>query len=59
MVIDGFNRPSILKSDGLSIFANGLFGSGSEGVPSTLDHAPTSESLPTKNNISSIIDKVA
>ena len=43
MVVDGFNRPSLLNNDGLSILANGLLGSGSEGVPSILDHFPITE----------------
>lgn len=46
MVIDGFSFPSLLNSGGFSILANGLFGSGSEGVPSTLAHFPTLEPLP-------------
>lgn len=50
IVIEGLSRPSLLKSAGLSIFANGLFGSGSLGVPSTLAQQPIEELLPTKNN---------
>lgn len=44
MVIDGFNLPSTLNNEGLSILANGLLGSGSDGVPSTRLHAPIVES---------------
>lgn len=46
IVMEGFNFPSVLKSGGFSILANGLFGSGSLGVPSTLAHFPTREFLP-------------
>lgn len=48
MVIEGFNLPSLLNNGGFSIFANGLFGSGSLGVPSTRDHWPIVEPRPTK-----------
>lgn len=47
MVIDGFSFPSLLKSGGFSIFAKGLFGSGSLGVPSTRAQQPITEPLPT------------
>lgn len=46
IVIEGLSFPSLLKSGGFSIFAKGLFRSGSEGVPSTLAHFPTLEPLP-------------
>lgn len=48
MVMDGFNLPSLLNSDGFSILANGLLGSGSLGVPSTRAQQPIVELLPTK-----------
>lgn len=44
--MEGFNFPSELNNGGFSIFANGLFGSGSLGVPSTRAHFPTLEFLP-------------
>lgn len=47
IVMEGFNRPSLLKSGGFSIFANGLLGSGSLGVPSTRAHCPTLDPRPT------------
>lgn len=47
IVIDGFNLPSLLNKGGFSIFANGLLGSGSDGVPSTRAQRPTREFLPT------------
>lgn len=47
MVIDGFSLPSLLNSAGFSILANGLFGSGSLGVPSTRAHEPIIELRPT------------
>lgn len=47
IVIDGFSFPSELNNDGFSIFANGLFGSGSLGVPSTRAQLPTVEPRPT------------
>lgn len=47
IVIDGFNLPSLLNSDGFSILANGLFGSGSLGVPSTRAQHPMVEPRPT------------
>lgn len=46
IVIDGFSLPSLLNRGGFSIFAKGLFGSGSEGVPSTLVHLPILELRP-------------
>lgn len=46
IVMEGFSFPSLLNNGGFSIFANGLFGSGSDGVPSTLAHLPTLEPLP-------------
>jgi hypothetical protein len=46
IVIDGFRRPSLLKSGGFSILAKALFGSGSDGVPSTRAHVPILEFLP-------------
>lgn len=46
IVIDGLSFPSLLNSGGFSILANGLLGSGSEGVPSTLAHLPTLEPFP-------------
>lgn len=46
IVIEGFNRPSLLNRGGFSILANGLLGSGSEGVPSTRVHLPTLLPLP-------------
>uniref|UniRef100_A0A8C6PY87 Uncharacterized protein n=1 Tax=Nothobranchius furzeri TaxID=105023 RepID=A0A8C6PY87_NOTFU len=46
MVIDGVSFPS-RKSVSLSIFANGSFGFGSLGVPSTLAHLPMVLSHPT------------
>lgn len=49
IVIDGFNFPSLLNKDGFSILANGLFGSGSLGVPSTRAHEPIIEFRPTVN----------
>lgn len=49
MVMDGFNFPSLLNNEGFSIFANGLFGSGSLGVPSTRAQHPTVELRPTRN----------
>lgn len=47
IVIDGFNFPSLLNNDGFSILANGLFGSGSLGVPSTRAQQPIVEPRPT------------
>lgn len=47
MVIDGFSLPLELNKGRLSIFANGLFGLGSHGVPSTRVQAPILELLPT------------
>uniref|UniRef100_A0A034WV40 Uncharacterized protein n=1 Tax=Bactrocera dorsalis TaxID=27457 RepID=A0A034WV40_BACDO len=47
IVIEGLSLPSLLNSGGFSILANGLFGSGSDGVPSTLDHCPIMDPLPT------------
>lgn len=41
IVMEGFRRPSFLNNGGFSILAKGLFGSGSEGVPSTLVHFPS------------------
>ena len=46
IVIDGLSLPSLLNNVGFSIFANGLFGSGSDGVPSTRAHVPILELLP-------------
>ena len=40
-VIEGFNLPSAVNIDVTSIFANGLFGFGSLGVPSTRVQLPT------------------
>lgn len=48
IVIEGFNLPSLLNNDGFSIFAKGLFGSGSLGVPSTRAQLPILELRPTK-----------
>lgn len=50
MVMDGFNFPSILNNEGFSIFANGLFGSGSLGVPSIRDQLPTETERPTEKS---------
>lgn len=50
MVIDGFNLPSLLNNGGLSILANGLFASGSLGVPSTRAQQPIVEPRPTVQN---------
>lgn len=47
IVMDGFNLPSLLKSEGFSILAKGLLGSGSLGVPSTRAHEPIMELRPT------------
>lgn len=47
IVIEGFNLPSTLNKGGLSILANGLFGSGSLGVPSTRDQLPIVVLRPT------------
>lgn len=47
IVIDGFNLPSLLNNGGFSILANGLFGSGSLGVPSTRAQHPMVELRPT------------
>lgn len=44
--MEGLSFPSLLKRGGFSIFAKGLFGSGSDGVPSTLAHLPTLDPLP-------------
>lgn len=49
IVIDGLSLPSLLNNGGFSILANGLFGSGSLGVPSTRDHLPIVEPRPTIN----------
>ncbi len=46
MVIDGLSLPSSLNRGKLSILANGLFGLGSFGVPSTLLHDPTEVFMP-------------
>lgn len=42
IVIEGFNLPSSLKRGAFSIFANGLLGLGSQGVPSTRVQQPIS-----------------
>ena len=47
IVIEGFNLPSVLNNGGFSILANGLFGSGSLGVPSTRAQHPITEPRPT------------
>lgn len=47
IVMEGFNLPFTLKSGGFSILANGLFGFGSQGVPSTRAHSPTTLLRPT------------
>lgn len=47
IVIDGFSLPSQLNNEGFSILANGLFGSGSLGVPSTRAQQPTVDPRPT------------
>ena len=47
IVIEGFNFPSELNNGRLSIFANGLLGFGSHGVPSSLVQVPTVEFQPT------------
>lgn len=47
IVMDGFNFPSTLNNGRFSIFANGLFGSGSDGVPSTRDQQPILVFRPT------------
>lgn len=49
IVIDGFSLPSELKREGFSILANGLFGSGSLGVPSTRAQHPIVEPRPTES----------
>lgn len=46
--MDGFSRPSLLKSGKLSILAKGLSGFGSHGVPSTRAQLPIFTSLPVK-----------
>ena len=46
IVIEGFNFPSKLNKGLLSIFANGLFGLGSFGVPSTRVQDPILASFP-------------
>jgi hypothetical protein len=45
IVIDGFSFP-LQNKDWWSILANGLFGSGSEGVPSIRAQHPTDEFHP-------------
>lgn len=40
IVIEGFSFPLVLKRGKFSIFANGLSGLGSQGVPSILAHSP-------------------
>ena len=46
IVIEGFKRPSSLKSGAFSILANGLSGFGSHGVPSTRVQHPISQFEP-------------
>uniref|UniRef100_A0A3B5QGT2 Uncharacterized protein n=2 Tax=Xiphophorus TaxID=8082 RepID=A0A3B5QGT2_XIPMA len=55
IVIEGVSFPS-LKSVSLSIFANGSFGFGSLGVPSTLAHLPMVLSHPTMLFKTTMID---
>jgi len=40
IVIEGLSLPDELNNGGFSILAKGLFGLGSQGVPSTRDHFP-------------------
>lgn len=47
IVIEGFNFPSLLNNGRFSIFAKGLLGSGSLGVPSTRAQQPIVELRPT------------
>lgn len=60
--MDGFRRPSSLKSGAFSILAKGLSGFGSQGVPSTRVQAPISLFEPvvrkkvSKSGISDILN---
>ena len=46
MVMEGLSLPSALNRDSLVTLASGSLGLGSQGYPSTRDHAPNTQSQP-------------